>query len=256
MDFAKAPNYIRRFGLRHGLRLFCQIERDLSNKSEKIRSYEVPGLPPIYLRDTVADHRIFWQCLVRDQYDFRVFPHCSRLMERYNSLAEPLIVDCGGNIGLASVCLAVLLPKANIIAVEPSEANVAMIERNIVAFKGRVRVVHGAVWHEPGTVQIVNPDAGSAVLRVGAGSGIRAYTIAELTNGRAPFIVKMDIEGAEKTALTANNDWVGQTDLIMMELHDWCMPWQGTSRAFFSSVSRFPYEYMFRDETFFCFRAS
>jgi FkbM family methyltransferase len=256
MNLAKAPNYFKRFGVAHGLRLLYQIERAQPEHSTHIRRYDVPGFPPIYLRDTLADHCIFWQCIMLDQYNFNMFAHAQRLLEKYNTLSAPLIVDCGANIGLASVCLANMLPKAKIIAVEPSEANVDLVNQNTEAFDGRVRVVHGALWNEPGTVQITNPEAGSAVLRVAPGNGVRAYTIAELTDGQAPFIVKMDIEGAEKTVLTANNDWVGQTDLIMVELHDWCMPWQGTSRPFFSCVSRYPFEYMFRGETFFCFRDS
>ena len=70
----------------------------------------------------------------------------------------------------------------------------------------------------------------------------------------APLIVKIDIEGAQAQLFSANTEWVARTRLISLELDDWLMPWQGTSRSFFSCISRYPFDYLIHGESIFCFR--
>ena len=68
------------------------------------------------------------------------------------------------------------------------------------------------------------------------------------------FIVKIDIEGAQKHLFSSNTNWIEHTHLIMLELDDWLLPWQGTSRTFFSALSAYPFDYLIRGEAIFCFR--
>jgi len=42
--------------------------------------------------------------------------------------------------------------------------------------------------------------------------------------------------------------------LLTLELDDWLMPWQGTSRSFFRCVSRYAFDYLIGGESIFCFR--
>lgn len=265
--FAKIPNYVRRFGLIQGLRLLYQIEQNLDNKSTQIRQYNVPGFKsPIYLRDTISDHAIFWQCLVENQYDFKSFPQAERLLKNYNQICSrnctPLIIDCGGNIGLASIWLATTLPDVRIVVIEPEQGNFNLLLKNIQPFGDRIKALQGGIWHQSGYLTITNSDAGSAAFRVTqavqpvAGS-IRAYTIpeiCEMEGGTTPFIVKIDIEGAQKYLFRHNTSWVESSHLIMLELDDWLLPWQGTSRPFFSVLSSYPFDYLMRGEVIFCFR--
>jgi len=55
--------------------------------------------------------------------------------------------------------------------------------------------------------------------------------------GSAPFIAKIDIEGGEADLFTPPTDWVDQFPLMIVELHDWLMPGQGTSRTFLQCVA-------------------
>jgi FkbM family methyltransferase len=264
---AKAPNYIRRFGPLHGLRLLCQIERRLPPGPPAVRRYRIPGLPgPIALRPTVADHAAFWQCLVRNQYDVTKFPHARRLLDAYRDHVSqgrrPLVLDCGANIGLASVWFAAAFPQAHICAIEPDQGNFSLLTENTWPFRDRATLIRGAVWGDASHVRISNPGAGSAAFRVepapsSDAGAIEAYTVGQIckrVGAPAPFIVKLDIEGAQKDVFARNAEWVGETHLIALELDDWLLPWQGTSRPFFSCVSQHPFEYLMSGETLFCFR--
>lgn len=262
-----APQFVRQFGLSKGLGLLFSIERNFSPVSESIRRYDVPGYDqPFFLRDTVADHATFKQCLVMQQYDFRKFPQSDRLFRDYRAaLARgevPLLIDCGGNVGLATRWFARIFPEARIVVVEPDEQNFKILTMNTEHLGDRVIRLKGGIWNTSARLKITNPDAGSAAFRVkeldlSDSEGLRAYTINEICDMQgagAPFIVKLDIEGAQSTLFRSNTDWVPRSHLITLELDDWLMPWQGTSRPFFSCMSRYPFEYLFRDESIFCFR--
>ena len=264
---SKAPNYVRAFGIHDGLRLLFSMEFFSPRSPTRIKKYKVPGCQsPIYLRNSVSDHSIFWQCIVLRQYDMLRFPQSERLMSAYRTLIEKgvpvLIIDCGGNIGLSALYLASLFPNATVYAIEPDQKNFEMLKQNTAVLDDRIVALRGGVWQESGNLKIVNPESGSAAFRMRASEGtaidsIRAYTIPEicaLAGVQSPFIVKIDIEGAQANLFKGETNWVGNAHLIMLELDDWLMPWQGTSRPFFACVSQHPYDYLVSGETIFCFR--
>jgi FkbM family methyltransferase len=272
MDLVKrriswAANFIRRFGVVRGLSLLFSIERNLPRTSQKYRRYDVPGYDlPFFLRETIADHATFKQCLVMQQYDFRKFPQSDRLMRDYRAALSrgetPLIIDCGGNVGFATRWFASIFPEARIVVVEPDDQNFRMLTMNTEHLGDRVVPLKGGIWNTAARLTITNPDAGSAAFRVkeldvSSSEGLRAYTIKEICDMQevsAPFIVKLDIEGAQSTLFKSSTDWVPNSHLIILELDDWLMPWKGTSRPFFSCLSHYQFEYLLRDESIFCFR--
>ena len=159
---SKSPNYLRRFGLLRGLLLLSQIERSLPKFSNSIRSYKLPNYhAPIFLRDQTGDHAIFWQCLVLNQYDFRIFPQSTRFSTNYKESIELnrkiLIIDCGANIGLATIWFAIHFPEAVIYAIEPNEENFEILRKNTSHFGERIKHLKGAIWNEQGTAEIINP---------------------------------------------------------------------------------------------------
>jgi FkbM family methyltransferase len=267
---AKLPNYIRRFGAINGMRLLFQIEglQQLPQKSERVKQYFIPGFnPPIYIRDCIGDHAIFWQCLVMNQYDFSHFPQSERLNEKYNEIVSseraPLIIDCGGNIGLSVIWFANKFPKAKIYVIEPDQANFEILKLNVSSFGDRVVIINGGIWNEAGYLRIINPEAGPSSYRVQltnqseTHNTIRCYTIDEIcsmANINDPLIVKVDIEGSQKDLFAANTGWVNRTELITLELDDWLLPWQGTSRSFFKCLSQYSFDYLLNGESIFCFK--
>jgi FkbM family methyltransferase len=265
---ARLPNYVHRFGLFAGLRLHSTVELDSrSHLPQLTNRLRVPGFAePLFLRQQRSDRATFWQCIVKQQYDLSAFPQRERLMASYSERLRngevPVIVDGGANIGLATRSLALIFPEAQFVAVEPDPENVAILERNLLPLGSRATILQGALWNESTRLNIVNPEAGSAALRVGApnsqeSGSVRAYTIDEICarlGVPAPFIVKLDIEGSQAALFKSATEWVSRTPLIMLELDDWLMPWQGTSRPFFSCLSQYPFDYLIGGETIFCFR--
>ncbi|MBS3913925.1 FkbM family methyltransferase [Methylomonas rivi] len=266
---SRFPGYIRVFGYYYGIQLFFRVEVGFNVllKSEKISKYYLPNYKKnIYLRHCVADRSIFWQCLVKNQYSFNRFPQSKRLMSVYDELVNsgqtPLIIDCGGNIGLSSFWYANRFPDAKIVVIEPDQANLDILTLNLEPFSGRVVILKGGVWNRKGFLKIVNPEAGSAAYRVEfldeeSDDSIRCYTINEICEKvdiKNPFIVKIDIEGSQKNLFQNNTEWVSKTNLITLELDDWLLPWQGTSRNFFSCLSQYSFDYLLNGESIFCFR--
>lgn len=263
----RLPNYLKAFGPIAGLRLCMSMERAAPVRSDRLRAWHVPGYDaPIHLREALGDHATFFQCIVRDQYAFDGFSQGRQLLDDYHALVKagkkPLIIDGGGNIGLSTLWFGRLMPAARIVVVEPDERNLAVLRRNVAILGNRVTVVQGGVWDRPTRLHIVNPDSGSAAFRVeelpvDAEGGLRAYSVDELCTiggGGDPFIVKLDIEGAQVQVFRSGTDWTQRTRLIALELDDWLMPWKGTSRPFFSALAPQPYDYLIGGEAIFCFR--
>jgi FkbM family methyltransferase len=268
----KLPNYLRVFGVFRGLRLLVGIERRLDSRSDRLRRYDVGwARAPIWLRDTVSDHAVFWQCLVAQHYNLDAYPHTRRLLKAYEGMIKagktPIIVDGGGNIGLSAIWFAHKFPKSKIIVVEPEQSNFDLLLKNVDAYRDIIHPIHGAVWPRPGTLTIKNPDAPGAAIRVAdsqesgspasGGQAVRAYTIDELLSlagGNEAFLVKLDIEGSQKEVFQENTGWVGRSHLIILELDDWHYPWKGTSRPFFKCLSNHPFEYLLGGEHIVCFQ--
>ena len=263
----RLPNYIRAFGWLVGIRLLLAMHRANVKQCDHVRAWKIPGYQAvIHLRDTVSDHATFFQCIVRNQYAFNSFPQGRELQQSYEIEVsrgrQPLIIDCGGNIGLSTVWYAQQMPLARIVVVEPDLNNFNLLKRNVAIYGKRVTVIHGGVWDRPANLQILNPESGSAAFRVAelltdSQIGLRAYSIDELCvlgGGGDPFIVKLDIEGAQAQVFRSNTDWTKRTRLIALELDDWLMPWKGTSRPFFLELANQPFDYLIAGEAIFCFR--
>lgn len=262
-----SPNFIREFGFLHGVRLLFGIVRKLDHKADRIDRFMVPGYSnSISLRRSVADHATFRQCMVMNQYDFRHFEQAKRLFDCYESIVatgrRPLIIDCGANIGLATLWFARHFPKAIIAAIEPDEDNFELLRRNTSHLGSRVQLVKGGIWNQSTTLRIKNKNSGSASFQVESTEAstvdtIRAFTIdevVELCGNSSLLIVKLDIEGAQANLFKDNIEWVARTPLLTLELDDWLLPWQGTSRPFFACVGKLPFDYLMHKESIFCFQ--
>jgi FkbM family methyltransferase len=177
----------------------------------------------------------------------------------WNFPAPPrTIVDAGAYTGLSTAFFASRYPEAKIIAIEPSEQNFQLLERNTAAAKNVSRV-RAALWSDAGTLSLTDPGDGEWGFRLAAQdeaadhfdasrSGDNRAAVATVTVrdviqefdlGVIDFL-KLDIEGGEKEVFSNADDWIGQVDAICLELHDRFKA--GCSRAFYRAIDEFPVE--------------
>jgi FkbM family methyltransferase len=230
------------------------------------RSFPVPDCPMrVWMRPGTTDWHVYEQIFIRRDYELDGLAQSSRLMADYaNLLADgkrPVIIDCGANIGLGTIWFKLAFPEAVIYAVEPDRDNFSILERNLAPLSG-VFAIRSGVWDHKAVLTITDSTAESWAFelqehdREEAVDGVTAITIPEilgLVPDGACFIVKIDIEGGERQLFRSNTAWLDHAPLVIIELHDWMMPWEATAASFLSAVSRRKRDYVFRSENLFCF---
>lgn len=162
-----------------------------------------------------------------------------------NNVAQglrPLILDIGANIGASAVYFYHSFPNARVIAVEPDSENFELLSLNS---RGIDCVpMKGAIASEKGFVRICDPGLGPWGFRteVDDTGEVEAFTIPELLfrfadKGFFPFIVKIDIEGAEAELFSKNTGWIDTFPILIIELHDWMLPGTQNSRNFLQCIA-------------------
>ena len=210
----------------------------------------------VHFRPKTSDEGIIKDVFEGRAYDLGRLPRGRELSAYFERKSgegkKALVVDAGANIGAASLFFHLLLGKPRIVAVESSTENFRVMEENIAAFD--VRCVNAAISATKGLAQVVDPGTAGGfcayqALPVGAGKALPGRPLeivprvtvndiyAEESARAFPFIVKVDIEGGEADLFSANTEWVEQTPLVIVELHDWLLPKQGTSGPFLRCIA-------------------
>jgi FkbM family methyltransferase len=195
-----------------------------------------------YLRKKYADNYTFKQVFLEDQYNFHI------------PFTPTTIIDGGANIGLASVYFAHLYPDATIVAVEPSQENYKVVEKNIVNFSN-VKAKLGGIWNDNKHLAIVNTkdnDNAFMVEEVDAATpgSIPAYSIGSIMqemNWPAIDLLKLDIEGSEKEVFEKNYEsWLPHTKMIIIEVHDHMR--KGAAKSVFTATNKYNFSFSMNHE--------
>jgi FkbM family methyltransferase len=259
LHIERLPNFLKTFGPVAGLAAYSRIY--LASQNGNPFSLAI-GARRFWLRRTSSDTSIFFQIFVKKEYDTAEWRQDKKLRDHYEAILAkgrtPIIIDAGANIGLSALWFNACYPKAKIFAIEPDDANMEMLTRNVTG-NPQIVSLQGAVWDRPAQLRIENPTAGAGAFRVVEGDGpLRAYSVPEVLameqNGEA-FIIKIDIEGGEEALFRSNTGWVQDTPMIVIELHDWKYPGKGTSRTFLNAIAASSVDFLARGENFFCFKA-
>jgi FkbM family methyltransferase len=204
------------------------------------------------LRRASSDLWTFSQVFADNEYNLRRLQRWDEICEFYDYITAtdktPLILDLGANIGLASLYFTKNWPKARIIAVEPSQENYHVLCQNILGHSN-VQPIMAAIASEDGAVEIANPNAYEWAYRTVTASVESPDTVSALSvqsllqmapsaRGYCPYIAKIDIEGFEKDLFSKNTDWITLFPIIIIELHDWLMPREGSSNNFLRSIAQ------------------
>jgi FkbM family methyltransferase len=141
--------------------------------------------------------------------------------------AAPRILDCGANVGLASLFYKRRYPAARITAFEADPTIAALLAHNLRANGAAdVEVVAAAVWTETGEIsfQADGADAG-AVASSGDGRSVGtvrvpAIRLADRLVGERIDLLKLDIEGAEVAVLIDCASALQNVNAILLEVHE------------------------------------
>jgi FkbM family methyltransferase len=139
---------------------------------------------------------------------------------------SPLILDCGANVGLATIFWKRAWPAARIVAVEADPAIFEYLRRNVAAAGCTgVTLLNKAVWNTAGLVPFEQEgaDAGCVGLESSAVAGcvveVPAITLPELVGEDRIDLLKIDIEGAECEALIGQHQCLLGVDRVFVEYH-------------------------------------
>jgi FkbM family methyltransferase len=194
-------------------------------------------------RDNASDLMAIDQCFTQSQYDMPIGAHGVLIENIYQEIVasgrQPLIVDCGANIGCSVLWFNARYPKAHIVALEPAPDNFELLRANCAGLDVDLRQV--GVAAADGSSRLKDTGGGGMAYRTevnGEGPEIAMVSIQTVLASKpaeryALFLLKIDIEGAEKTLFNENSATLAEFPLIILEPHDWMFPGQLSSREFF-----------------------
>jgi FkbM family methyltransferase len=210
------------------LRCICAIYRVLGlfgfSVKKRLVRFTMRGLRhPLYFRYDTSDLSAFSQIFISNE------------LAALGELSAPTwIVDCGANVGYASIWFLNRFPQAKVIALEPDPANFSVLVKNVAPYGDRVIPILGALWKSDGNVAIHRVAHGS---NGGGEWATNVHTASENGEVVVPAfslttvlswipeqridLLKMDIEGAETEVFSQPKSTTWQhVTCLAVELHN------------------------------------
>ncbi len=140
------------------------------------------------------------------------------------------ILDLGANIGMTSVYFGRHYPQAQFACVEPIPDNVRLLRKNLHMNSVPAKIFAAAVDVRDGEVvmEIDKRDYGHRIADPCSGQAMAVLTVPALSvdsilrelQWERIGLLKVDIEGHEKSLLGGNCDWLHRVDAICIECHE------------------------------------
>lgn len=146
-----------------------------------------------------------------------------RLEFRTNS-ANPVILDCGANVGVSVIYFKRLYPQARIIAFEPDPKVYGCLNENLKNNNiSGVELVNKAVWNSNDGVSFGSEGAdGGSVYFEGNKIALPSVRLKEILAVENKIdLLKMDIEGAEVDVLKDCGSELKKVKYLFVEYHSW-----------------------------------
>jgi FkbM family methyltransferase len=173
---------------------------------------------PVWIRPRTSDIRVAYE----------IFTAGEMRMPWPLSAPPASIIDGGANVGYASLVFHERWPDAHILAIEPDDSNSAILRRNLESLP-RVDIKQLGIWGFRCHLQVTPETRGSTwgfqftPVPPNVSGAVRAETIAgliDLLPGRRCDLLKLDIEGAEKSVFGEEElDWADRVSVILVEAH-------------------------------------
>lgn len=167
---------------------------------------------------------------------------------------EPRILDCGANVGVASLFFKRQYPGARVTAFEADQNLAAVCRRNVVANDAAdVDVQPAAVWTHSGELEFISEGSDSgAIASLDAGVTGTRITVPSIRLrdylSEPIDLLKLDIEGAELAVLQDCADALRNVHNISIDLHEFD-PAQRQTGAMFDLLTRVGFTFDLRGLT-------
>lgn len=136
---------------------------------------------------------------------------------------DPLILDCGANVGLVTLYMKSIFPDARIIAFEPDAESYAALESNCQGLDA-VQTIQSAVWIKNEELFFAPAGAVGGYLAHLAKRGndrkvkVKAERLRDYLTEKVEFL-KLDIEGSEIDVLQDCSDRLRLVERMFVEFH-------------------------------------
>jgi FkbM family methyltransferase len=211
-----------------------------------------------------SDHDIIALTFLKKMFHTEHMSQNQNLICYYNYLIagnyRPVLIDAGANIGAASLYFNQIYPLLKTISIEPDIENAQLLQRNLSEFD--VEIIQGALGCKDEIMFLDTKNFGPIAYRVSEEGNIEVMTysipsiIKKLMPSEKPFILKIDIEGGEDSLFSSNFSWINEFPLIIIELHDWMLPFKNISKNFYKAISSYDFDLIQYGENTFCFNST
>ncbi len=137
---------------------------------------------------------------------------------------NPVIIDCGANMGLSLLFFSLNYPNATIYAFEPDVTVFGCLEKNIDAFQMKnVELIKKAVWNKNEMLDFYTDRGMGGRLKSNylnqTATKVEAVRLKDFISDKHIDFLKMDIEGAEYLVIKDCESILKQVDNIFIEYH-------------------------------------
>jgi FkbM family methyltransferase len=212
---------------------------------------------------TFYDWSTVYQIFINCEYDIDLTSRYFQLGNgnQVEQSKSKLILDLGANIGVAAVYFSIVFPDSHIVCLEPASGNLNLLKTNTKGLNN-IEILHGAIGSQDGELSLFDPGIGNNGFRtfgpqVDEVERVKSYsvhTVLELFPSSEPFLIKIDIEGAEKQLFSENTDWIDRFKVIIIEIHDWMLPGESISSNLLAALGGRNRDLLFKGENLFSIR--
>ena len=133
--------------------------------------------------------------------------------------SNPLILDCGSNVGVSVCYFKSIFPSSKIIAFEPDLEIFSVLKQNTRCFDPSELKIHNkAVWTEETNLSFQPNGADGGRLLSQGEQSVSAVKLSDYLKTKVNML-KMDIEGAEKFVLPSIAQNLKNVEHLFLELH-------------------------------------
>ncbi len=139
--------------------------------------------------------------------------------------ANPVIIDCGANVGVSVLYFKQLFPNAIVEAFEPDPNIVSYLKKNLSSNKVEgIKLHEKAVWKDDKGIEfgVEGADGGSVFLQGKKTIHIETVRLKDvLASYKEIDLLKIDIEGAEVEVIKDCNEELSKVNYLFIEYHSW-----------------------------------